>query len=138
VLSAEDEAFNVTAPDIPVVITCVYSIEQALEYAADAIQLMLGEYIRRRLPIPVPSRPRRGMHRITLPALVQAKLSLYGALRDTGVRKGELARRLGWQRSQVERLLDLGHASRMDQLEAAFHALGKGLSLQVTDLNRAA
>jgi antitoxin HicB len=33
----------------------------------------------------------------------------------------------------VDRLLDLRHASRLDQMEAAFRALGKQLSVDVRD-----
>jgi hypothetical protein len=33
----------------------------------------------------------------------------------------------------VDRLLDLGRSSRLDQLEAAFRALGKKLSVQILD-----
>jgi len=46
-----------------------------------------------------------------------------------GVRKADLARRLGWKAPQVDRLFDLGHASRLDQLEAAAHALGKHIDV---------
>ncbi len=34
---------------------------------------------------------------------------------------------------QVDRLLDLMHSSRLDQLEAAFRVLGKRLALEVLD-----
>ena len=45
----------------------------------------------------------------------------------------ELARRMGQPKQQVERLFDLGRASRLDQLEAAFRALGKRLGIDVQD-----
>lgn len=48
-------------------------------------------------------------------------------MRDEGVRKTELARRLGWHLPQVDRLLDLRHASRPEQAEAALQALGRRL-----------
>ena len=70
---------------------------------------------------------------IALPALAQAKLSLYCALRTAGIRKSDLARRLGWHKSQVDRLLDLTHSSRMDQIEAAFGALGKQIEVSIRD-----
>ena len=68
-----------------------------------------------------------------MPALTEAKLALYTAMRASGVRKAELARRLGWQKSQVDGLLDLNHASRLDQVEQALGALGKALVLEVRD-----
>jgi antitoxin HicB len=41
------------------------------------------------------------------------------------VGKAELGRRLGRHLSQVDRLLDLRHASQLDQLEMALRALAK-------------
>jgi antitoxin HicB len=54
-------------------------------------------------------------------------------MRTARVSKAELGRRLNCHMPQVDRLLDLRHASRLDQLEAAFHALGKQLSIQVSE-----
>jgi antitoxin HicB len=44
-------------------------------------------------------------------------------MREEGIAKAELARRLGWRLPQVDQLLDLAHASRLDQIELAFQAL---------------
>ncbi len=52
-------------------------------------------------------------------------------MREEGLGKAELARRLGRHLPQVDRILDLGHASRLDQVEAALHALGRELSVEV-------
>ena len=127
----EGTAIVVTVPDLPEVITNGYSEEQAMEYAADAIVTVLGEYIRRKLPIPEPSRRKASMRLVALPATAQAKLTLYMALHDSGIRKAELANRLGWHRFQVERLLKLDHASQMEQIEAAFKALGKSIEIRL-------
>jgi antitoxin HicB len=54
-------------------------------------------------------------------------------MREAGLRKADLARRLGWHVPQVDRLLDLRHASRIDQIEAALAALGKRLVIAVRD-----
>jgi antitoxin HicB len=40
---------------------------------------------------------------------------------------------LGWHGPQIDRLLDLNHASRLDQIEAALAALGKRLTLDLAD-----
>lgn len=45
-------------------------------------------------------------------------------MHEEGVRKSELARRLGWHMLQIDRLLDLYRASRFDQVEKALAALG--------------
>lgn len=54
-------------------------------------------------------------------------------MREAGVRKADLVRRLGWQGPQVDRLLNLGHASRLDQIEQALAALGKRLTVDIAD-----
>jgi antitoxin HicB len=38
---------------------------------------------------------------------------------------------VGWHPPQVDRLFDLRHASRLDQIEAAARALGKTVTVQV-------
>ena len=45
----------------------------------------------------------------------------------------DLAKRLGIPKTNVDRLFDLRHQSRLDQIEAAFRALGKQLSIEVRD-----
>ena len=42
-------------------------------------------------------------------------------------------RRLGWNREQVERLFKLDHNSRLDQLEAAFRAIGLDAALTISE-----
>jgi antitoxin HicB len=68
-----------------------------------------------------------------MPALTEAKLALYELMRQTGVRKADLARRLKCGKTHVDRLLDLNHASRLDQLEAAFHSMSKRMSIMIGD-----
>lgn len=59
------------------------------------------------------------------------KVALYNAQRDSGITRAEMARRLGWPREQLDRLFRLNHASRLDQLDAGFAALGKSLATEV-------
>ena len=70
---------------------------------------------------------------VRVPALSEAKFRLYSALRAAGIRKIELARRMNCSPSQVDRLLDIAHHSKLDQIEAAFAAIGKRLSIDVLD-----
>jgi len=53
-------------------------------------------------------------------------------MRVAGVGKAELGRRLGRHLSQVDRLLDLRRASRLDQLEKALRPLGKTLEIKIS------
>jgi antitoxin HicB len=61
------------------------------------------------------------------------KAELYSAFRASGIKKVELARRLGIPKTTVDRLFDLDHHSRLDQIEGAFAALGKRLAVEVQD-----
>ncbi len=123
----------VEVPDIPEAHTFGDDEEEALMQAVDAIETALSLYIDDRKNIPKPSAPKRGMKLIALPALTEAKLALYTTMREQKVGKAELARRLNCHLPQIDRLLDLMHASRLDQLEAAFRELGKQLTVQVLE-----
>ena len=104
--------------------------EEALARAVDALETMFMGIIADREDIPFPSLA-KGRSFVELPALTEAKLLLYRTMRSLGIGKAELARRLGWHMPQVDRLLDLRHASRLDQLEQAFLILGRQLTIQV-------
>jgi antitoxin HicB len=104
--------------------------EEALLSALDALETALSMYVDGRREIQRPSSPKRSKF-VTLPALTEAKLALYAAMRTAGVGKAEMARRLNGHLPQVDRLLDLMHASRLDQIESAFRAMGMQLSIEV-------
>ena len=76
---------------------------------------------------------KKGQMWVKLPLLTAVKTQLYKTLRKKEVSRAELARRLGWHREQVERLFRLDHASRLDQIEAAFQALDRKIDLQVRE-----
>jgi len=124
----------VTFPDVPEAITFGEDKADALRRAAEALEAALSIYMDKGEEIPKPG-PLRGKKStvVGVGPLSGAKLALYEALRAEGVRKAELARRLGWRKSQVDRLLDLNHHSRLDQLEAAFAALNKRLTIAIRD-----
>ena len=130
-ITHEDGAVVATFPDFPGVQTFGDDEPEALARAVDALETMLMGMIEDREEIPVRA-ARRG-RLVTLPALTEAKIELYRQMRSAKVGKAELARRLNCHLPQIDRLLDLGHASRLDQIEQAFLALGKRLTLSLED-----
>ncbi len=118
-------------PDIPSAHTFGEDEEDALARAVDALESAFIGLMADRQDIPTPSKARRSQKTVALPALSIVKVALYEAMREAGIRKADLARRLGWHMPQVDRLLDLRHASRLDQIEAALNALGKELVVDV-------
>jgi antitoxin HicB len=126
----EGRRILVSFPDVPGVHTFGSNQEQALARAENALETMFMGMIADREDIPLPSTV-KGRSFVELPALTEAKILLYRTMRILGVGKAELARRLDWHMPQVDRLLNLRHASRLDQLERAFRILGRQLTINV-------
>ena len=121
----------VTVPDFPEVTTFGKNEADALLRAADAIATAMQGRITDRKEIPEPSVPRRRQRLVGLPAIVAAKLALYRTMLETNTRKAELARKLGVHAPQVDRLLDLDHDSRLDQIENAARAMGREMHIEL-------
>jgi antitoxin HicB len=132
----DNGTFLVTFPDFPEAQTFGDTKDEALARAVDALATIIDAYIRDRQAIPRPSRVTR--HAVSLPVLMASKVTLYEIMRSERIGKAELARRLRWYLPQVDRLLDVHHASRLDQMEAAFDALGRRMVvvLRKTDKER--
>jgi antitoxin HicB len=119
-LTPDAEAgFTVTFRDVPEAITEGDTREEALLRAEDALESALAMYIAAKEPLHAPLEAEAGEEMVPLSALRMAKTALYDAMREQGVGRAELARRLRWHLPQVSRLLDLRHASRMEHVEAA-------------------
>ena len=102
------------------------------EMAAALLQTLVQEHIRKGEALPRPAKRRGRKYRfVSLPALQSAKAELNIAFRASGIRKAELARRLGIPKTTVDRLFNFENHTRLDQMEAAFAALGKRLSIEI-------
>ncbi len=130
-LTPDGDTILVTFADVPEAITFGADEAEALRHAVDALESGLSFYVDARKPLPLPSKPKRGQKTVRPGALEGAKLGLYQAMTEQGIRKAELARRLGWHVPQVDRLFDLRHASRLDQIETAAHTLGRTVEVVV-------
>jgi antitoxin HicB len=128
----DNETLLVTCADLPEVTTFEEDEEDALRRAGDAIEEALAARMARRENIPSPS-PLRGDKSARLPPLTVAKVGLYQAMRAAGIGKAELGRRLGWHGPQIDRLLDLNHHSKIEQIDQALRAVGKVLVVSVQD-----
>jgi len=122
-------------PDLPGTHDEGATREEALERLRGAAIVMLQSLIDDREDIPDPSPP-NGRPVLSLPSVVWAKVLLYRSMQEKGWRKADMARAIakGGQKA-ADRLLNLSHASKPDQIDAAFAALGLGL---VPEVQRAA
>src|ERR1700704_4511570 len=126
-----DGGFTVTFRDVPEAITEGDTREEALLRAEDALESALAMYVAAKEPLPSASPAQVDEVAVPLSALGMAKTALYEAMREQGVGRAELARRLRWPLPQVNPVLDLRQRSRMEHVEAALPALGLGLIIEV-------
>jgi len=129
---ADEGGFIITIPDFGWGVSQADTEAEAQTMATALLETLVQEHIRNGEPLPRPGKPRgRNVRMVRLPALQAAKAELYRLFLASGVRKAELARRLGIPKANVDRLFDLRHRSRLDQIEAAFQALGKEIHIEV-------
>ena len=123
-LQDDEGTILVTFPDFPEAITFGEDEEDALLRAVDALQTAIQGRIADREAIPAAS---RGKPTVRLSTQATMKVLVYQGMRDTGFSKAALARHLAWNRPQVDRLLDLRHATRTDLIDHAFDRLNMNL-----------
>ena len=134
-IALEDDEGTVlaTSPDFPELTTFGDDREEAIARAVHALEEAIAARIHDRRDIPVPSQSETNA---VLPTLTSVKVMLYQGMREQGVGKAELARRLGWHLPQVDRVLDVQHRSRLDQMDAALGAIGQRLHVTASNLPR--
>ncbi len=130
--SDDNGTILVTCPDLPEVTTFGEDEEDALVRALDAIEEALAGRIAHRDEIPAPSAA-RGRPLVALPPLTAAKVELYQAAREKGITKAALGRTLGLHGTQVDRLFNVRHSSKIEQIDRALRTMGKRLEVTVKD-----
>ncbi len=123
----DEGSFLIRCPDLPEVITFATSESEIERHAKDAIEEALAARIHDGEDIPVASLSHERI--VKLPLMTVLKVTLYKELRSRNISRAELMRRLGWQRESVDRLFRLDHASKLEQLEAAFAAINVELDM---------
>ena len=126
-LEDDDGTVLVTSADFPELTTFGDDRDEALTRAVDALEEAIAARIAAKQDIPEPS---AGEVRVTVPTLTAIKALLYQGMRDQGIGKAELARRLGWHLPQVDRVLNVHHSSRLDRMDAALNAIGHQLEVR--------
>ena len=132
-LEEDDGAILVTSPDFPELTTFGIDEAEALARAVDDLDEAIAARIHLGHEIPSPS---PGNNPVTLPSLTAVKVILYQGMKDQGIGKAELARRLGWHLPQVDRVLDVNHRSRLDRMDAALGAIGQRLEVRAESTGR--
>ncbi len=133
-LPEEDgHGFRVRFPDLPEALTGGSDFEDTLTQAADCLAEAIAGRIVRGDEIPLPSKPKRGQHLISVPLLLAPKLALYLAMREGRITNTELARRLDVSETVVRRMLNPSHATKPEKIQAALAVLGKRIVVGFMD-----
>lgn len=132
----DDGTVMVSFPDVPGARTFGEDEAEALANAVDALETMIAAMIADREEIPAPSAA-RGRPTVSPTLLGTLKVAVYNAMRARSWRKADLARALVLNPRQVDRLLDLRHASTVAQLEQALAACGHKAEVETRALEAA-
>ena len=125
----EGGSFIVRFPDFPEALTFGQSEAEAALEAVDCLREALRSRIRDGEDIPSPSKDVPGALMTAPPAEMVAKAAVYDAFRRGGLTRVALAGKLNVDESEVRRILDPMHRTKLDRLEQAAKALGGRLEI---------
>lgn len=125
----EGHDWVITCRDLPEAISQAVAGEDRIEVAEGCLQAALESRVRDNEPLPIASKARRGEVIITPPVATAAKAALYDAMRDAGISKTELARKLGVDEKEVRRMLDAAHGTKLPRIAEALGVLGRHLHI---------
>jgi antitoxin HicB len=128
---AKGGGYVVTGRDLPELITQGDRLEHALAEAVDAMDEAIAARMDDGEDLPAATASRKGEYIVTPSAELGAKAALYLAMREAGISKAELARRLRVDEKEVRRLLDTRHPSSLPRMDEAIPYLGKRLVLSL-------
>ena len=133
---ADGDAILVTFPDLPEAITGGADEAEAMGNAVDALEVTLLTYAGDGRAIPEAGRrtPSGGSYRrIPVSATIAAKLAFIAAFRSSGMTRVALAARLHKAETEVRRMLDPYHKTKLPAIEAGLRALGKRLVVSIEE-----
>lgn len=131
----DNRTMLVTSPDLPGLVTFGENRADALRHAIDAVEEWIAATISDGTDVPRPHRRilAPGEELVLLPPMTTLKVELYWALREAGITRAELGRRLNWKRESVDRLFRIDHTSKLAQIEQAARALKKDIDVRIVE-----
>lgn len=123
--------FIVSFRDVPEVITEIWSQDELLSTAQDALLTGIEIYFEQKKKFPMPSALKKGEVAIPLSLTVNAKILLLNTMVEGNIRPSDLAKKMGITPQEVNRVIDLFHKTKIDTIQSAINALGKDFLLTI-------
>jgi len=130
-LEAHEGTVIVTFRDLPEAVTEGRDQADAYLQATDCLDAALLFRLKEGASIPPPSRVQRGEAAIPATPAIAAKAAFIRAFERAGVTRVALAARVGVRETEIRRMLDPDHGTKIDRLSDGMRALGR--ALVVTD-----
>jgi antitoxin HicB len=127
------EGFHVRFPDLPEALTGGTDLLDTQKQAVDCLAEALAGRITRGDAIPDPSKIKRGQYPVSVPLYLAPKLALYLAMKESGLRNTDLAKRLCVSETVVRRMLDPKHNTKPERIQTALATLGKKIVISFDD-----
>ncbi len=127
---ADGDGFVVTFPDVDGAITGGFTFKESIILAEDCLVVSLGACMDSQEELPTPSPLAEGQELIAVQPLVAAQLDLYTAMREQGITKADLAKRLSVSEVVAGKLLVLDYSTPIGQVTKALEAVGRSLALE--------
>lgn len=136
VFDSESDTWQITFRDFP--------LQQAACYKRDDVELEAQESLLTAIAIEmeegrqIPPHSAQQAQEITihLPVLVKLKLELHNRMLEANTSKTLLARQMGLNGAQVDRLLDIAYASKVEVLEQALFLVGYEVHISVVEIRK--
>lgn len=130
-LTQEGDTHLASFRDIPEAVTEGETRAEAVANAIDCLDVALLFRVREGRAVPRPSR-RQGDEVLIDPSpAVAAKLAFIEAFEESGLTRVALGERLGCGETEIRRMLDPDHRTKLDRLDKALRALGRRLTVEV-------
>ena len=130
-IERDGDTWLASFPDIPEALTGGDTREEALAASMTALVTAFEFYFEDHRPVPLPSTPVVGQDVVTVAPSLWGKVLLLNAMCEGQISQAELGRRIGMRPQHVQRLTDLHHTTKIDQLATAVAALGHRLELVI-------
>lgn len=117
----------VTFRDLPEAITEGEGREDALRQAVDCLDVALLFRLKEDAAIPAASPPQQGDELVTPTPSVAAKAAFVRAFRESGLSRVALAQRMGVVETEIRRMLDPDHHTKLDRMDEGLRQLGRRL-----------